>query len=718
MTSSRNFARVALAAALAVTTASAAPAADVSIYNPKSLPVPPIGHVSAVKPERFVLPNGVVVFLLENHELPVVKGTAYFKSSPTLEPASRDGLMRLTGEVMRSGGTPTHTGDWLDDHLSAIGASLSTDISEELGSSGFRSLTENATEVIGLWAYLVRHPAFPDDKIELSKVALRQSIASRNDEMFTVLFRAAKQAVYGIGSPWSHEPEYATVEPITAADCRTLHAAVFTPERMVVAVYGDFRSAEMKALLLAKFGDWARSGTPAPVLPPTPKSVSSRLYFAPKEDVTQSGIIVAQPGSRADDPDYAPLQVLEQGLGGGFSSRLVNHIRTQRGLAYAAGARAGSEFARPGVFMAYTLTKSESTMVALQLLRDDVREVTKAPFSNEELDLAKQAVVNGFVFNFEDPSAVLFRAAYYETVGYPADFLETYQKALDGVTAQAVLDAARRKITPDQQVVVIVGKESDFAQPLTSAGLEVRRMDITIPPPPSQHAAVVATPEATARGKQWLDAAAVMAGGPKAWAAVHTFSQTMESTIQMAGQTFALTGEESWRLPDHRVEKQKLPFGEVTQGFDGRTGWTSAMGQVQDDPKAAEDLAKELERSMWLVLADPSKVKLVALDDPEVVDSVSYKAAIVPGAKSVDLTYLFAPDGHLAGFAFQDEGQGAQIGPARTVQLYGGWSAEGALQLPHTIKVLRDGKVFMTGRITSVTLNPTLSDDLFKKPAK
>jgi zinc protease len=709
----------ALAAALAfvLALAGAALAADVSIYDPRKLPVPPIGHVPSVKPERFVLANGIVVYLLEDHELPVVKASAYFRCSPSFEPDDRAGLMSITGDVMRSGGTATHGGDWLDDHLSAIGASVATSVTSSLANAGFRCLSENTAEVVRLWADVIRHPAFPDEKLELAKVAERQTIASRNDEMFTVLARTAHQAIYGKSSPWAREPEYTTIEPITAEDCRKLHARIFVPERMIVAVFGDFRTPEMKQLIARHFGDWKKGGTPAPVLPPTPKSVTPKLVFAPKEDVTQSGIIVANPGSLASDPDYAAMEVLEQGLGGGFSSRLVRHIRTQRGLAYAAGARSGADFERPGIFYGFALTKSESTMVSLGLLRDDVRAVTRAPFSDDELQTAKQAVVNGFVFNFEDPSAVLFRAAYYETVGYPADFLDRYQKALDGVTAASVLEAAKRKVTPDAQVVIIVGKESDFAQPLTSSGLPVERVDITIPPPPSAHAAVAATPEAREKGRQWLAGAAKAAGGAPAWAAIHTMSESMEAKIAVRDQALALTMEESWRFPDHRLEKQKLPFGEVAQGFDGHAGWTNAMGKIEDDPKAASDLAEELERSMWIVFAHPESVELVALEEPETIDSVRYHAAIVPGAKSQDLTYLFDDAGRLAGFAYQDAGQG-QTGPARVEQLYGDWSAEGAIQVPHSVRVLRDGKRFLEGKVTSVKLNPELSDSIFHKPAQ
>lgn len=707
-------AALSLCASLAST---AGAAIDVTKYDPRKLPVPAIGRIPAVKPERMVLPNGVVVYLLENHDLPVVKGTAYFAMSPSLVPMDRAGLPGLTGEVMRSGGSVAHGGDYLDDHLAAIGASLSANIALGQASSGFRCLSENTAEVVGLWSEIVRTPAFPDEKIELAKVGLRRSIASRNDEMMSMLFRTASQAVYGSKNPWGMQAEYATVEPIGKADCVALHGKVFVPERMIVAIYGDFRTADMKKLLTAKFADWKKSGTAAPVLPAMPTSVTPKLYFAPKEDVTQSGIVVAQVGSRANDPDYAAMSVLEQGLGGGFSSRMFNHIRTQRGLAYAAGANAGTDFLKPGVFMAYTLTKSESTMTALGLVRDEVRAVTESPFTDAELAIAKQAVVNGFVFNFEDPSQTLFRAAYYEAVGYPADFLQIYQKGLDAVTAQSVLEAAKRKIQPAQQAVIIVGKEKDFDRPLESAGLPVERVDISIPPPPSKLGKVAETPAALAKGAEWLAAAAKAAGGGAAWKGIRSVVLSTDATLSIQGQSFSITGEESWLFPDKQHSSQKLPFGEMKQAFDGTNGWMSAMGQLQDNPEAGAEVAKDWDKSLWRLFGHSDQVQLVALDKPENVNGTDYRVAQMKGAKAADMVVLFSADGHLAGFAYQDTGSG-RMGPARVVELFGAWAPEGPIQYPHTIQVYRDGKMMVDGKVTGLKLNAELSADLFKKPAQ
>lgn len=713
--------RVAVAACIAALSLCASfaisDAADVSKYDPRKLPVPPIGRIPAVKPERFVLPNGIVAYLLESHDLPVVKGTAYFSMSPSLVPMDRAGLPGLTGDVMRSGGSVAHSGDYLDDHLAAIGASLSANISLGQASSGFRCLADNTSEVVGLWSEIVRTPAFPDEKVELAKVGLRRGIAGRNDEMMGVLFRTASRAIYGSQNPWGMQAEYATIEPIGKDDCRALHGKVFVPERMIIAIYGDFRTAEMKKLLLAKFGSWARSGTVAPALPPMPTSVTPKLYYAPKEDVTQSGIVVAQVGSQASDPDYASLQVLEQGLGGGFSSRMFNHIRTQRGLAYSAGASAGTDFQKPGVFMAYALTKSESTMTTLGLVRDEVRAVTQAAFTNDELAIAKQSVVNSFVFNFEDPSQTLFRAAYYEAVGYPADFLQIYQKGLEAVTAQGVLEAAKRKIQPAQQAVVIVGKEKDFDGSLESAGLPVERLDISIPPPPSKLGKVAESPAALAKGAEWLAAAAKAAGGTSAWTGIKSATIGTEAQLTMQGQSLAISGEESWVFPNKQISTQKLPFGEMKQGFDGTSGWMSAMGQLQDNPKAGDEVAKDWEKSLWRMFAHPDQIQLVALDKPESVNGTDYRAALLKGSKQQDMTVLFSADGHLAGFAYQDAG-GGQMGPARVVEMFGGWSSEGPIQYPHTIQVMRDGKPMLDGKVIALKLNPVLAEDVFRKPAK
>jgi len=255
---------------------------------------------------------------------------------------------------------------------------------------------------------------------------------------------------------------------------------------MVLAVYGDFRTADMKRRLAAMFGGWKRSATPAPNLPAVPERAQQRLFFAPKDDVTQSVLAIAGIGHRVDDPDHAAMDVVERALGGGWQSRLNRRIRTERGLAYSTGASAGAGYLRPGMFMAWSLTRNDSALTALGLLRGELEGILRAPLGDDEFRAAKESVQNQFVFNFEQRSAALFRAAHYQVLGYPANSLAIYQRALEAVTPAKAFEAARRRIRPGECSVIVVGKEKEFEGALEREGLPVERVDIAIPPQKSR----------------------------------------------------------------------------------------------------------------------------------------------------------------------------------------------------------------------------------------
>src|SRR5262249_21002321 len=156
------------------------------------------------------------------------------------------GLGGLTGTVMRTGGTAKHGGDFLDDRLGAIGASVNTSIGQDFANANFRCLKENSAEVIGLFADVLTAPAFPEDQIELGKLAVRRAIAQRNDDLQGLLFRVASQSVWGKDHPFVRQPEYATVDAIVRDDLVSFHRLCYSPDRAFAVVYGDFKTADMK----------------------------------------------------------------------------------------------------------------------------------------------------------------------------------------------------------------------------------------------------------------------------------------------------------------------------------------------------------------------------------------------------------------------------------------------------------------------------------------
>jgi hypothetical protein len=407
------------------------------------------------------------------------------------------------------------------------------------------------------------------------------------------------------------------------------------------------------------------------------------------------------------------MTVFEMALGGGFQSRLVNKIRTERGLAYSAGAAAGADYARPGVFMAYSLTRTDSALTALDLLRQETTKVTEAPFTDAELKVAKESVVNGLVFSFAEPSAILFRSAYFELTGYPLDFLERYQKALEGVDAATVLQAAKRKIHPDGFVAIVVGKEKELEKPLESMGLAVERADISIPPPASKVAAGEASPAALAKGQALLAKVASLTGGNAAWGAIKSVSVELEQSVSMQGQTFNLTAGQKWRLPDRFILVMKTPMGDVMQGCDGTGGWVSQMGQVQDDPSGLSKVKQEYERSLFQLFSNPASYKVQALE-PKTVGGVICEVALVKSETIKDWLLYFAPDGLLARMEYVGDGP---RGPAKLTEVFSDWKPAAAIRYPYNTRMLLDDEPFMETKVTAITFNAEMADDLFNKPA-
>jgi zinc protease len=453
-------------------------------WDPARLKFPPLGLLPEVAADRFVLPNGLVVYLVQDLDFPDLEGNLMIGAGTVYDPPSKVGLGGLTGQVLRTGGSLNVPGDTLDARLEEIGASIETSVGETSGSASFYCLKEYGDQILTLLADLLRHPAFPQEKLDLAKMMARRRIASRNDEPGGVATRVLRKVVWGPESPYAREVEYANLAAISTEDMQEFHKRYFVPNHMILAISGDFDPKVLRERLTALFGDWPRSDVPLPPAPPLPTlDAMNKLYLAERPQMTQSYVYVAEVGIKADNPDFPAMEVLGEVLGGGFSSRIFNLIRTQRGLAYASGCASGVGYAHPGIFDGYALTRSDSTLVTLALLRGELKKITQAAPSEEEVRRARESLLNSFVFNFRSKSQVVSRQAYYEFYGYPSDFLTTYQERLRKVTPEEVLRVARAYLHPDQARIVVVGDPSSFAQPLSSLG-PVETVDLTIPADP------------------------------------------------------------------------------------------------------------------------------------------------------------------------------------------------------------------------------------------
>jgi zinc protease len=443
----------------------------------KDLKFAPLPPVKIPQPETFTLPNGMKVFLLENHELPLVSGVALIRTGNLFDPADKRGLAGITGTVLRSGGAKTKNGDEIDRELENVAASVESSIGESSGTVGFSALKENTAAVMGIWRDILEQPEFRQDKVDLAKTQLRSGIARRNDEPSEIASREFSSLVYGRDTPYGWEVEYADLNNIQRQDLVNFYQRYFFPANIMIGVYGDFNTAEMKRNLTELFAPWTYAQPPVPKFPAVTAKAAPGIYLAEKPDVAQTFFEIGHLGGLLRDKDYPALQVAAQILGSGFSSRLMRKVRTELGYAYAIGASWSAGYENPGVFDISGSTKSKSTAETIRVVLDELEKLRTGEVTEEELKTAKDSVLNSFVFNFDRPSKTLNRLLLYEYFGYPKDFIFQYQKAVQNVTRAGVLRAAAQYFKPENLTIVAVGNPAEFGNPL----VPVQKIDLTIP---------------------------------------------------------------------------------------------------------------------------------------------------------------------------------------------------------------------------------------------
>jgi zinc protease len=445
------------------------------------LQFPPLPEIQLPKYERFVLKNGLVVYLMEDHELPLVSGTAMIKTGSRWEPGDKVGLAEVAGSLIRTGGTIKHPPDRLNEILEQRAAAVETDIDETVGSASFDSLSEDLETVFGLFAEVLQEPAFSQEKLELIKTQAKGGIARRNDDPDEIASREFKKLIYGQNSPYARTEEYATIDKIKREDVLKFYQEYFYPNNMILGIVGDFNSKTMRSLIETKLGNWKPNPNITKIqLPEVSTANLGGVFLVNQPQLTQSSILLGHLGGKFDNPDYAALSVMN-GVLNGFGGRLFNEVRSRQGLAYSVYGSWSPRFDYPGMFIAGGQTRSDATVQFVKALEGEIRRIQNQPITTKELNYAKESTLNSFVFNFQDPSQTLSRLMRYEYYGYPADFLFRYQKAIKATTTADVQRVAKKYLKPENLVTLVVGNQTAIQPPLTQLAAKVTPIDVTIP---------------------------------------------------------------------------------------------------------------------------------------------------------------------------------------------------------------------------------------------
>ncbi len=445
--------------------------------------VPSLPPINQVKQTLVDLTKIELLLLQEDHDLPFVNGFIEMHGGSRDLPAAKAALTDLYSEVWRTSGTAKVSGDALDDLLEAKAAKIETSADIDSSSVSWSSLKADSDQVLALAVDLLLHPKFDPDKLQLAQQEDVAGILRRNEDPEGIASREAAKLVYGPNSPYAKSPEIADVLGISVKDFEDFHARTAAAGNMIVGISGDFDAAAMEAKLRAALGAIPR-GTPLPKPHEDFAGPKPGLYLVDKKDINQSNVWIVGLGIRRDDPDFYTLSVLNEIFGGGFGSRLFQDVRTKMALAYSVGGGFGSSFDHPAMFRVIASTKSASTEAAAAEMLKDTNELKSTPFPEDELQLAKDQVLNGFIFNYDTRDKVLAATARLAFYGYPADYLERYRAGVEKVTVADLERVAKNRVDTSKLAVLVVGNQSEFEQPLSQLNLGAPQpIDVTIPIP-------------------------------------------------------------------------------------------------------------------------------------------------------------------------------------------------------------------------------------------
>ncbi|AFZ48076.1 peptidase M16 domain protein [Cyanobacterium stanieri PCC 7202] len=468
---------------LTIITRNVAVAQPVSHYS--DIQYPPLPDIQLPEYDRLSLDNGMVIYLMEDHRLPLVTGNALLRTGDKFDPHDKVGLATVTGNLMRTGGTQNYPRREIDHILEQKAASIETSIGTNSGNATFNTLSYDLEEVFNLFGDILRNPVFEQNFIDFEKNNLRGAIARRNDNPGNIVQREFSKLVYGNDSPYARTIEHNTLENITREDITNFYGQHIRPENVILGIVGDFEPEQMKSLITQTFGDWQVS-TPRPnqeITTPT-QVTTSGLYLVDQPQLTQSNILLGHIGGRLDDPNYPTLTVIN-GVLNGFGGRLHNEVRSRQGLAYSVYGVWRANYDHPGLFLAGGQTNTESSGQFIQAIKGEIQKLRTEIISQDDLDYAKNSILNSFVFQFQTPNQILSRLMIYEYYDYPQDFIFNYQQAVTNTTAQQVFSAAQEYLKPDQFVTLVVGNGEQVRQTLTPLNQDIQTVDITINPPNS-----------------------------------------------------------------------------------------------------------------------------------------------------------------------------------------------------------------------------------------
>jgi zinc protease len=413
--------------------------------------------------------NGMKLYFLENQELPIFQLSALVQVGFVEEPQAKKGITSLMMGSLRTGGSQTLTGEEVDQKLEKKAMTLTVDSDPEYSELEIHSLVKESSEAIALFFDLLKKPRFDSEKIEINRKQMLDEISRRNEEPMEIARREYGEQLYGSENIWARVATKDSVSAITREDILNHYQQYVVPNHVWLAASGHIEFKKLVFLLEEQMKDWPQRQANMPDIPVMTKAWTPTVQVI-NRPTNQSSIVMGHFGERRWNDDKYALTLANYILGGStFGSRLGTQIRTNLGLAYSVSSSFtfGTDY---GQFAVAASTKTASTLQVVAETKKIIKDIIdQHPVTQQELDDAKQTMLNQLIFEYDNPFKIVEARRYYDFYGYPPDYLKVYQEKLKAVTLDQVNKVLAQYFYPDKLVIMIVGNKNEMGD-LSSLG--------------------------------------------------------------------------------------------------------------------------------------------------------------------------------------------------------------------------------------------------------
>jgi len=443
----------------------------IKLKDPRTMEFPARLEFTPHEVERFRLSNGIEVFLVEDHEFPLVDVVFRIDAGERRVDAEQAGLADILADLVVEGGSKAVPKRVFQDSLERFGASFRGSAGPKQASFTLHLLSEHIDDLLPLAVGAIREPTLPDEQLELNKNQRRTAYRARNSEPTAVAGRVLRKLCYGKDSPSARETAPATLDRIDLESLTKFHQTCYRPSLTMIGVVGDFDPKVMLEELERCLGDWQEPEVKPPDESPLyTDPASPGVYLVPWPGSVQSGIYMSHKGLLRDDPRYPASRLFCEVYGGSWYARLRKAIRVEHGLAYVVSGHVSSGFEEPGIFGTVCLTKSESTLQATRLMLGVMDDLRTQGITQRELELAKQSWLASFPAHYAEPEQVLRDRMNYAAHQYPIDFWDKLPDKIEPLTREDVNSFAAGFIKPRDLIIVILGDSTAFDDSLSKLG--------------------------------------------------------------------------------------------------------------------------------------------------------------------------------------------------------------------------------------------------------